>query len=135
MTAMKEAFSKVRIERKVVCPYCKGRAEKVTGEKIYPHRPDLYHKTFWECEPCDAYVGCHPNTDTPLGRLANFDLRMAKQAAHASFDPLWKDGKMSRASAYKWLSEQLGINRKDCHIGMFDEETCERVVSICRGDK
>ncbi|WP_247790043.1 MULTISPECIES: zinc-finger-containing protein [unclassified Bradyrhizobium] len=38
---------------------------------------------------------------------------------------------MARGSGYRWLSEQLGINRKRCQIGMFDVETCRRVVEIC----
>jgi hypothetical protein len=131
MNAMQTAFAKVKMQRKVVCPYCQSQAEKVTGEKIYPHRPDLYHKTFWECEPCDAYVGCHPNTDTPLGRLADIELREAKMRAHAVFDPIWKGGDMKRGEAYGWLAKQLGIKKQECHIGMFDVETCERVVVVC----
>ena len=34
--------------------------------------------------------------------------------------------------AYKWLSEQLGMPRKDTHIGMFDVDQCKRVVEICK---
>lgn len=112
------------------CPYCCGEAELVTGQAIYPHRPDLAHKRFYRCHSCDAYVGCHPGTTKPLGRLANASLRQAKQRAHKSFDPLWKTGRMKRGQAYAWLAQQLGIPKQDCHIGMFDEDTCERVVRI-----
>ena len=27
---------------------------------------------------------------------------------------------MKRGQAYGWLAEQLGIDKSDCHIGMFD---------------
>ena len=116
--------------RKVNCPYCKKDAELVNGERIYPHRPDLFAKMFWLCEPCNAYVGTHSNSDNnkPLGRLANADLRRAKTAAHAAFDPLWKEGYMSRTKAYAWLARRLHIHIQKCHIGMFDLDTCYRVI-------
>jgi len=117
----------------LLCPYCGEKAKMVGGKEIYPHRPDLYQLNFYQCAPCDAYVGCHKTGDgkQPLGRLANAELRKAKSAAHAAFDPMWKDGKKKRGSAYAWLSDQLGIDKRDCHIGMFDVETCRRVVEIC----
>ena len=92
-----------------LCDYCKRQAELVGAEKIYPHRPDLAGKWFWRCVPCGAYVGCHPGTQNPLGRLADAALRRAKQRVHRVLDPLWKSGKMSRKDAYKQLSDRLGI--------------------------
>ncbi|WP_323016991.1 zinc-finger-containing protein [Castellaniella sp.] len=111
-----------------MCPYCRSWANLVTGKEIYPHRPDLFDKKFWECAPCGAYVGCHPGGIKPLGRLANASLRVTKQRAHAAFDPLWKDGGMTRSEAYARLSEDLEIPREECHIGMFDEFRCQRVI-------
>lgn len=116
----------------ILCPYCGDKARLVGGLDIYPHRPDLYEKKFYQCVPCDAYVGCHQGTEKALGRLANAELRAAKMAAHAAFDPLWKKGAKKRGSAYAWLSDQLLIEKKACHIGMFDVETCRRVVEVCR---
>ena len=129
---------------KVKCDYCHGEAKLVTGKVIYPHRPDLFGKMFWQCEKCDAYVGCHPrnqnskdkrNGTVPLGRLANAELRAAKQKAHAAFDPMWKTGKVKRASAYKWLAEAMGISPDNCHIGMMDVDSCAAVVAICKGEQ
>ena len=117
------------------CHYCQQPAELVTGEAIYPHRPDLAAKKFWRCVPCAAYVGCHPGTDEPLGRLANAELRSAKMAAHAAFDPLWSGGRMKRSQAYGWLAKQLGKPKKETHIGWFDLESCRRVVRICASDE
>jgi hypothetical protein len=114
----------------VICGYCNRAAERVTGKVIYPHRPDLYEKVIYRCEPCGAYVGCHPGTDKPLGRLATAELRRAKMAAHAAFDPIWKSKTVKRGSAYRWMADQLGIAHSDCHIGEFDESTCNRVVQI-----
>lgn len=116
----------------VKCPYCGSDAHLVGGKKIYPHRPDLYEKVFYECEPCGAFVGCHFGTTNPLGRLANAELRKKKMAAHALFDPIWRTGQMSRSEAYKMLAEKLGIEQKDCHIGMFDVDMCNKVIQVCR---
>jgi hypothetical protein len=125
----------------VQCPYCNKDAMLVKGAAIYPHRPDLFGKNFWRCKPCDAYVGCHSpahkngkggvgNGTVPLGRLANAELRRAKQAAHTAFDPLWKPGgSMNRGKAYAWLAGALDISPDDCHIGMFDVDTCRAVVA------
>lgn len=126
---------------KVTCPYCQSAAALVTGATVYPHRPDLAEKHIYTCTPCKAWVGCHPGTTTPLGRLANASLRAAKQRAHAAFDPLWRDrtrgerkkGARSRSKMYGWLADQLGIAHEDCHIGMFDEAMCARVVEVCAG--
>jgi len=114
------------------CPYCGERSELVDGTVIYPHRPDLGSKNFYRCAPCNAYVGCHPGTITPLGRLANAELRKAKMNAHAAFDPLWRQGYMCRRQAYEWLAQELGIDSEDCHIGMFDVATCKQVVDVCQ---
>lgn len=120
--------------RTVICPYCAQQAELVTGETLYPHRPDLAKRRFWLCLPCNAYVGVHPNSkDAPLGTLANAELRARRSAAHAAFDPLWRQGKRTRKGAYAWLAHRLGIPVKDCHIGMFDLETCNLVIEHAKG--
>lgn len=91
----------------------------------------------YACVPCQAWVGCHPGTLMPLGWPANSELRAARQVAHAAFDPIWRahqrrtGDKYSRKRGYKWLAEQLEIERSQCHISYFDLETCERVVAIC----
>jgi hypothetical protein len=111
-----------------VCPYCGKLSQLVGGDRIYPHRKDLYSKKFYLCDPCNAYVGCHQGTQKPLGRLANKELRNAKMQAHRAFDPIWKSGQLSRSQAYAWLADRLGIPGDECHIGMFDVETCLEVV-------
>lgn len=121
---------------KVVCDYCHRDAELVTGKVVYPHRPDLFHKFFWQCAPCGAFVGCHEKNKgygdgtRPFGRLANAELRRAKSAAHDAFDPLWRSGQMSRHDAYAWLARALGMSPANCHIGMFDVDLCNRVRTV-----
>lgn len=111
------------------CPYCQKPVGFIkTSESVY--RKD--YGPLYICRPCEAWVGCHPGTDKPLGRLADKDLRIWKRNAHAAFDPIWREGKCTRKNAYLWLSGQLGISVNECHIGMFDTETCKRVVEICK---
>lgn len=119
----------------VICHYCKQEAELVTGREVYPHLPKLAHKKIWRCLPCQAWVGTHENSKDhkPLGILANKSLRDMKMRAHMVFDPLWKDMGMKRVQAYKRLAEALGIPTNKCHIGMFDEEMCQKVINVCRG--
>ena len=123
-----------------ICPYCNSKSERVYGDKIYPRRPDLWAQIFYRCKPCKAWVGTHKNSNgKPLGRLANLELRRAKGKAHAAFDRLWKakmqrddcSKSQARKAGYRWLAEQLEIDPKDCHIGMFDVEMCNRVADIC----
>lgn len=128
-----------------VCPYCGQFSAKVGGDAIYPHRPDLHHKTFYQCAPCDAYVGTHPGTEKPLGRLADAELRRWKSRTHAAFDPIWQERYarksahdtrykkgMARGGRYKRLAELMGIPKEDCHIGMFDVAACQQAIEICQ---
>lgn len=117
--------------RSVVCQYCGNQANLVMGDKIYPHRKDLFTKKFYICESCQAWVGTHRD-GTPLGRLANKELRLLKKKAHDSFDPLWRYGAKNRQQAYRWLAKEMNLSREQCHIGMFNEEQCKKVIEICR---
>lgn len=113
------------------CPYCGSDAEVVTGAVLYGQPwADYAWKKFWRCAPCGAHVGCHGGTETPLGTLANGELRAARSKAHAVFDPLWKTRGMPRVDAYAWLARELEIPRVDCHIGQFNLEQCARVLVV-----
>jgi hypothetical protein len=124
----------------VTCPHCKEPAERVTGNLIYMRRKDLAEKYFWRCEPCRAYVGCHPGTDTPLGPLAKASTRSARAAAHDAFDPIWQElmaqglsKRKARSKAYAWLSRELGGLQSN--IGQMEEAKCRRVIAICKAQR
>lgn len=115
-----------------MCDYCGKPPKLVTGRIIYPHREDLFGLRFWHCKECEAWVGCHGKTCEPLGRLANKNLRILKKRAHRAFDPLWRSGKITRVEAYIRLANRLQIPRRQCHIGMFNEGLCRKVIKIAR---
>lgn len=126
-----------------ICPHCKSSALFLTSSEAVYNGRDF--GPVWVCWPCEAWVGCHRGTSRPLGRLANKELRLAKREAHNAFDPLWmnlreaypdlpmpsrKHKGVARTRAYAWLAGQLGIDRRDCHIGMFDVEQCRRTIAV-----
>jgi hypothetical protein len=104
-----ETVAAIAGENQMKCPYCDHDAQLVTGAVIYPRLPWLHEKLFYSCLPCNAYVGCHDGTVRP---------------AHAAFDPIWKSRQLTRTAAYRWLARELRIEITDCHIGMFDVDTC-----------
>lgn len=122
---------------KINCPYCGKPAVLTDSAEVYRRSYGM----IWICRPCKAWVGTYKDgKNTPLGRLANAELRDWKKKAHAWFDPLWKAkirrdhcGKTeARTAAYAWLAKKLGIPGEECHIGMFDIEMCKKVIEICR---
>ena len=84
--------------KKQICPYCETEAEWVENKEVYGKN---YGDSvmLWLCRKCGARTGCHQNTSTPLGTMANEELRELRKQCHALFDPLWKSGKMSRKKA------------------------------------
>lgn len=115
----------------MICQFCSSEAQKVTGEKIYPHRKDLYHLSFYYCDNNHdpAYVGTHKD-GTPFGTLADAETRKARSLAHQRFDKIWKDKLLSRSDAYAVLSKHMNLPPEKTHIGMFNVEQSEEVVKI-----
>ena len=119
-----------------VCGYCNQPAVLTTGVVLYPSKPKLSALRFWHCEPCGAWVGCHPAAQrggigdgtVPLGSLANAELRRWRTTAHQLFDELWQSKEMSRAEAYTWMAQTLRLRPGQCHIGCFDVALCKAIV-------
>ena len=110
----------------MICPYCGKEAEWVENKAVYGRN---FGKSYmiWLCKPCDAYVGCHNNTKIPLGTMANVELRNWRINAHAVFDPIWKQGFMTRGEVYEMLEKQFG---RRIHIGESDIETCKEIIEF-----
>lgn len=120
------------------CAECGKLPTLVGGKLIYPHRPDLHTKKFYLCL-CGAYVGCHQGTENSLGSPAHGDLRKARIAVHALFDPLWQrkmekgfKKKEARNSGYAWLAEKMEIAFDDCHVSQFNLTQCNQAIKILK---
>jgi len=109
------------------CRFCCGTIQLVNNSQFYGGRE--YGWPFaYACCNCGARVGCHPGTDVPLGTLADQATMNARRAAHAAFDPLWKNkGKGMRTKAYRALSKAMG--REKAHISWMDVDECRQVVA------
>ena len=117
-----------------LCPYCKCDTELVSDKEIYGPFA-TYNKNFYRCiQNLDHYVGSYDDNKKSLGRLADRDLRLMKRIAHDALDPLCRDKPSlfkNRFQAYKWLSEQMSLDPKYIHIGMFTAEQCTEVIGHC----
>ena len=118
----------------VKCDYCGGDCEHVPNKEIYGKN---YGNSYmiWLCRKCDAYVGCHNNTESPLGRLSNRELRKAKMDAKNLFikkhlGGSWNCPRHIKTGAYSMLAKKLGIRVEDCHFGHFDLGTCNRIKKL-----
>ncbi|MDD5277700.1 MAG: zinc-finger-containing protein [Methylovulum sp.] len=128
------------------CMTCATDARLTNGAEVYPHRLDLQAKPIWKCDSCGGYVGCHPGTTNPLGTPAGPELRAARSALHDRVvDPLWRSAHLNaayknsdlvrgrkdicraaRSRVYEFLAARLHLTADECHVGMFDLETCKR---------
>lgn len=116
-----------------ICPYCKSKTKTVTQKHIYgkTFKKGRYIICCVNYPLCDSYVGTDDEGIT-LGRLANKELRQKKKEAHAHFDPLWIDKHFDRSELYAMLSDHLDIPGKYTHIGMFNINTCNKVIEYCK---
>lgn len=111
----------------VHCDYCGDPATLEDSSVVYGGRS---FGKIWHCRHCRAWVGVHKNSArfAPLGRLANAELRVWKQRAHAVLDPLWKRGPSrigTREEVYALASKFMGYS---IHIGQLNVEECQRLI-------
>lgn len=120
------------MEKPTICRYCGSPV-------VYTSNAEVYGREYgtgrcYLCRNCRAFVGVHPNTDIPLGSLANEELREWRKQAHLWFDQLWKRPArvMTRHNAYGWLATQMGLPREKTHIGMFEIDECQKVIELVK---
>ena len=105
---------------------------------------------------CRGLCSAHPD-GTPSATPVNAETRRARNLTHQAFDPLWLEAinlpcyltagmrhravkeahraisRRARCRAYAWLAEQMNMLIDECHIGLFDIETCRIVWKLCQG--
>ena len=92
----------------------------------------MQNEYLYQCQNCNARVGCHKGTTRPLGDVANEILRLKRIEAHQVLDAYWQKQHISRTKAYQWLARELKLPEEDTHIGGFEIDTCQRVIDLCR---
>ncbi|BDR67222.1 hypothetical protein K144312032_14500 [Clostridium tetani] len=111
------------------CPFCGHEIVKTSNKEIYGK--EYGNGQCYLCKSCRASVGTHPNGE-PLGILANREMKILKRCCHDLFDYTWKSRKLTRNSAYKILSEKLGISINDCHFGHFNTDILLKAIEILK---
>jgi ssDNA-binding Zn-finger/Zn-ribbon topoisomerase 1 len=117
--------------KRVPCPACGGWLYLKRGTFGYFYGCQRF-PTCKQTQPCDQQTG------EPVGEAVDEATRAARHALHLEFDQLWQSAGglvgvfPERDRAYTWLSNQLGIRKKQCHIQQFDLPTCERALEAVR---
>ena len=119
----------------IYCPYCGAPAvcrpaSTVYGADTIDRKSHLYLCSNWPS--CDAYVSAHKTDRRPMGTLANGNLRHKRILAHQALEKLQKELHMDKWASYVWLQTKLGLDSHHTHIGMFSEQLCDQVISLCR---
>ena len=64
------------------------------------------------------------STSTPADKAT----RDARIAAHVEFNRMAE--LIPKGAAYRWLAQEMGLDQKKCHIGMFNIDQCKQVVRL-----
>ncbi len=116
------------------CPNCGNAVELVSNSEIYGREfgdwPYAYRCI--DHRGCDSYVGLHPKTDLPLGKLADRFERQARKDNKRYFMEVLSLHDWSRNQGYAWLAERMGIPKSDCHWGLFSVRQANMAGSICK---
>lgn len=121
-------------KQKIFCPYCGAEAKLRPASEVYGEKTingDSYLFVCSEYPKCDSYVNAHRESHKPMGTLANSNLRNKRIIAHHALSKLWENGTMTKSEAYWWLRIKLRLDEKHAHIGLFDENMCDRVIKLC----
>ena len=128
----------VPLEIPTICRYCGGAVRLVSASKVYgpaAARLGIERQSFYQCQNCNARVGCHPGSTRPLGNLANEALRMKRMETHHVFDSFWKERGMSRTQAYKWMAKKMRLSEELAHIGGFEIDRCQKLIKLCEKER
>lgn len=117
---------------KPICIHC-GSYGVLYDVKVFFNNKNNGDGFIYVCPTCpDSRVTCRSGSRIPLGTMANKDTRIARSKAHDVFDPYWQKMGIARSSAYETLARMLGIERHQCHFGLFDEAMCNRVIEMLK---
>lgn len=108
--------------QRVMCD-CGTATVLYTGFQLFGDK-DRANEHFYVCPVCGKHVGCHSGTNISFGTPADSKTRKLRKEVHNAFDQKWRKCNIPRSDAYRWLSDKMGNNLSEIHIGMMDEEKC-----------
>ena len=134
LSMLKQEVNELKNYR-IQCPYCGANAVLKSANKLFGakvHDPDrfLYVCSNWPA--CDSYVTAHAADRSPMGTLANRQLRHKRIQAHKALLAYRKATRTEKWASYIWLEGKLGLDQKKTHIGMFSDAECDQVIALCR---
>jgi ssDNA-binding Zn-finger/Zn-ribbon topoisomerase 1 len=95
-----------------------------------------HHGPFYGCErypECRGTLSAYRD-GSPMGTPGNRATRVARRRVHDAFDRLWRgtegQARMTRAQAYAWLREEMGLSLDAAHIGNFTIEQCTALTTL-----
>ena len=69
------------MKKPTICRYCGGIIRLVPAADVYgssTERLGMQNEYLYQCQNCNARVGCHKGTTRPLGDVANEILRLKR---------------------------------------------------------
>lgn len=66
----------------------------------------------------------------PRGPVTDKATRELRIKGHERFDRLWQVWGLRRGDAYARLAAKLGIEKDDCHFGLFDAALCAKATGV-----
>lgn len=73
------------MKKPTICRYCGGIIRLVPAADVYgssTERLGMQNEYLYQCQNCNARVGCHKGTTRPLGDVANEILRLKRIEVH-----------------------------------------------------
>lgn len=110
------------------CRYCAGEVIFTTNDYLYGRRYGK-HPYLYICKNCEASVGVHPNSATPLGTLADAQLKTLRHDAKTLFFQYTRFRGMSRSQAYKYLRTRYDLTSNEAHFGMMEAPILKRIIA------
>lgn len=81
---------------------------------------------------CDSYIGVHKKSLSPMGTLADGNLRHKRIEAHRALNEVINAGVMTKHGLYIWLQNRLCLSETEMHIGKFSYFRCEETIRECK---
>jgi len=117
-----------------ICNICESNKITLeTNDVIYNGVQYGNYPFIYLCNDCRSYVGIHPNSNSPLGTLANNEMRQARKRVKFKFIEWYMSKGFSRNKAYSILAKELNIPKEECHFGWFDVKKCNDAEKIILG--